>query len=335
MKIKLLLLLTILVFGFSSCKKKNNTKISFYYWRTVFQLSHSEKTTIAENKTEKLYVRYFDVDLDSNERAFPIAKLNVADTLACEIIPVVFIKNKVMLNNNWDINELSNQIISLVKQMHKKQTNSSLNEIQIDCDWSISSKKRFLAFMNSLNEKWEGTLSATIRLHQIKYFKQTGIPPVDYGVLMYYNMGKIDDTNNNSIYNKSIAKQYIGNIDSYPLRLKIALPIFSWGIQVRNNKVIALWGKKSLTDLVNHKNLIALNDNRFKVVTPFFEQGKYFEKNDIIIYEGIPSKDLYEMASDLSELNKTFENEIIFYDLDSINIQQYEKNIFKNVSNLF
>lgn len=318
----------------SSCSKPNDTQISFYYWRTRFKLSSNEKQAISENNTKKLYVRYFDVDL-VNGQVVPVAKLSITDTIACEIIPVIFIKNKVMLNDNWDIGKLADQMILLVKQIHQQQTNAELKEIQIDCDWSIRSKIRFMTFMGILKDRWKGILSATIRLHQIKYFVQTGIPPIDYGVLMYYNMGEIDDINQNSIYDKNIASQYTKSVSQYPLPLKIAFPIFSWGIQVRNNKVMGLWSKKRLADLTGNKNLIAISDNKFKVITPFFDQGKYFEKNDIIVYEAISEDQLIEMTNNLRHQNNQFESEVIFYDLDSINILKYDKEAFKKISTEF
>lgn len=39
--------------------------VSFYYWRTVFELSDIERQTLQENEVSKMYVRYFDVDMDS------------------------------------------------------------------------------------------------------------------------------------------------------------------------------------------------------------------------------------------------------------------------------
>lgn len=329
-----LLFLLITVSTLHSCSKPMDTEISFYYWRTIFKLSNNEKSVINENSTKKLYIRYFDIDITENGQVFPVAKLNINDTTTCEIIPVIYIKNKVMLSKQWDINELVNNILTLIKQIHS-QTNSSLEEIQIDCDWSAMSKERFMTFVNTFKQEWNGKLSATIRLHQIKYFSQTGIPNVDYGVLMYYNMGKIDDTSRNSIYDKDIAQQYTKSLSNYPLPLKIALPIFSWGIQTRNGKVIGIFGKKTLSDLKNNNNLIDLNNNSFKVIIPFYEQGKYFETDDIIICESVSTNDLEEMTLHLLQQNKIFENEIIFYDLDSINIQQYDKEIFKKVSAKF
>lgn len=322
----------LLILLLSSCSKSDlQYQTSFYYWRTVFKLNDTEKHVIAANKVERLYVRYFDVDITENGDPFPVAKISFADSTTCKIIPVVFIKNQVMLNEKLNISQLTSNITSLVMQINE-QTNSELHEIQIDCDWSAKSKDRFMAFMKELREKWSGKLSATIRLHQVKYFHQTGIPPVDYGVLMFYNMGKIDELTNNSIYDEAIAKQYTPSISQYPLPLKIALPIFSWGIHTQNNQVMGLWNKKTWNDLNNHANLKNIANNRFQVISSFYEDGRFFQKNDIIVHENVSEENLLNIANNLSILNANFDTEIIFYDLDSINTINYDEDIFKNVS---
>lgn len=319
---------------FSACSDSPATQTSFYFWRTAFQLNKTERNTLLENKSRKLYVRYFDIDLNKNGEVFPRAKIDMLDTTDCEIIPVIYIKNRVMLNEQWNMNELIDKTLHLVKDIHR-QTHSKLKEIQIDCDWTIESRDRFLRFVKLFHRAWGGELSVTIRLHQVKYLRQTGIPDVNYGVLMYYNMGHIDELNKNSIYDKNIADRYIQSLSTYPLPLKVALPIFSWGIQTRAGKVVSLWNKKTRQDLTSDKNLKAIDTNRFSVIKSFYQQGKYFRKGDEIYYEGISKKDLREMAKDLKKNIHLFKNEIIFYDLDSINIQQYETNTFQKVSARF
>ena len=65
-------------------------------------------------------------------------------------------------------------------------------EIQLDCDWNSSTQKKYFNLIEEMKlyPTWENIVwSATIRLHQLKYPKQTGVPPVNKGVLMFYNMG--------------------------------------------------------------------------------------------------------------------------------------------------
>jgi hypothetical protein len=75
-----------------------------------------------------------------------------------------------------------------------KQANKSCKKIQIDCDWSQGTKHNYFQFLKQF-KALDTTLqlSCTIRLHQVKYPTITGIPPVDEGTIMYYNMGKLNE----------------------------------------------------------------------------------------------------------------------------------------------
>jgi len=105
-------------------------------------------------------------------------------------------------------------------------------EIQLDCDWTAETRDRFFSLLRNLREGLApGTvLSATLRLHQVKYAKMTGIPPVDRGMLMFYNFQAPDQINaNNAILDLKVGESYTGGLASYPLPLDVALPIFTWG----------------------------------------------------------------------------------------------------------
>ena len=70
-------------------------------------------------------------------------------------------------------------------------------------------------------------LSATIRLHQLKFIGESGIPPVDKGLLMCYNMGDLHRLRiSNSILETAELKKYIKQLSVYPLKLDVAfLPV--------------------------------------------------------------------------------------------------------------
>ncbi len=74
-------------------------------------------------------------------------------------------------------------------------------------------------------------LSATIRLHQVKYFETTGVPPVKSGMLMFYNTGDLENpSEENSILNIETAELYLSGLEDYPMQLDIVLPLFSWAV---------------------------------------------------------------------------------------------------------
>lgn len=326
----------LLFFLLISCSKSNEPVISFYYWKTIFKLSDTEKSTLKENNVTKLYVRYFDIGLHpKTQEPIPITPIRFQDkTDYLNIVPVIFIQNKVMLKSNLNIEDLAQKSVHLVEEIDLKNKIGS-GEIQIDCDWTLASKDNYLKFIEAFRKLWKKKLSATIRLHQVKYFKKTKIPNVDSGVLMYYNMGTIATDSLNSIYNRKVAEKYLKSFKKYPLHLDFALPVFSWAVHIRNQKVIGLRSKLNVDALKKDKNFEQTGQMFFKVRRSNYKNGIFYEENDVLKIEDISSEDLKEMAEDLEDNSPRKPNEIIFYDLDEFNIKNHEKNIFKQVVSYF
>ncbi len=328
-------LIIIVIIAFSACAKKPLPEVSFYYWRTVFSLSESERNILKDTDSAKVYLRYFDLILPKGSaEAIPESPITFKDSPnSFKIIPVIYIKNEVMVNDKEDLEKLADKMLDYISQINKKN-NIETSEVQIDCDWTLASKDNFMMFMEILKSKTTDTLSATIRLHQIKYSKTTGIPAVDYGVLMYYNMGKIAADNSNSIYDRKIAEQYLSKLAEYPLLLKVALPIFSWAVQIRTNKVVGLSAKITQDDVISN-DFEKVSENIFRIKRSHYLKGSLLNKNDLLKIEKVSSKELSDMASDLKKNLKQSSSEIIFFDLNENNIKQYEKSIYKEISSSF
>lgn len=334
--IKKITLLFMAILLFNSCSQEDQPVIAFYYWRTIFKLSPIERETLEYNKVNKLYIRYFDVDINekSNE-VFPLAPIHFNDLpTKFSVVPVIYIKNRVMLSKSLNISDLVKKINDYISQINKKNT-ISIQEIQIDCDWTLASKDNYLKFIDLFKKSNKTLLSATIRLHQVKYFEKTKIPNVDKGVLMYYNMGKIAPDSLNSIYDKNLAEKYLKSFKKYPLKLNVALPIFSWAVHIRNGRVIGLKNKIDSNDIKSDENFEEKSSNIFQVVYSNYKNSTFYKKDDILKMEAISVENLLEMASDIKEHFSHNPEEIIFYDLDQFNIQQYEKDIFTKISASF
>ncbi|MCI9844258.1 hypothetical protein [Flavobacterium pectinovorum] len=319
-----------------SCNENTKPIVSFYYWKTIFKLSEKEKEILQENNVRKIYIRYFDIDLHPKDtNPIPLTPIRFQETMSdFEVVPVVFIKNKVLLRQNIDIEELAQKTIGLVNEINF-ENKMDCKEIQIDCDWTLSSKDNYLKFIEKFKKLSGKKISATIRLHQVKYFKKTKIPNVDSGVLMYYNMGTIAADSSNSVYDKKVAERYLKSLKKYPLHLDFALPIYSWGVHVRNQKVIGLRSKLNVSELKDDKNFEQISSFFFRVKHANYKNGTFYEENDVLKIEAVSSDDLIEMAEDLNDNSPQKPNEIIFYDLDQFNIKNYEKNIFKQVISCF
>ena len=207
----------------------------------------------------------------------------------------------------------------------------TVGEVQFDCDWSLSSKERYFAFLEHFRGLYPYRLSATIRLHQVKYQDTTGVPPIDRGVLMYYNMGKITATGSNSIYDREVAKRYLPSLRGYPLPLDLALPLFSWGVHSIAGDVNALIGGLTTAQMDTIKGVERMGETSSYLVTHQTNYlGRLWQKGDVIKVEEITPENLREMKADLIKYMKQPPKEIILYDLNK-NITTYEKKLFEDL----
>ncbi len=323
-----------MIIAFSCSNKTQEKEISFYYWKSTFKLNQFETNTLEKNNVKTIYLRYFDIDFENTDTAAKaVATLQWNDTIKnLNIVPVIFIKNRTFKHVTQ-----AKEIENLAKHVHQKISSLNQlfqcnpNEIQFDCDWSESTKEPYFAFLNEFKKINQINLSATIRLHQIKYYTKTGIPPVNKGVLMHYNMGDINTSDNNSIYEKKNAEKYIYHLKTYPLKTDIALPIFAWGIQIRNNQVVELLNKININEFKTDTNFILLKSQRLKAKRSFFKASYYFVSGDEIKIEEISENDLLEMSESIKNNTNNNINKIIFYDLDSVNFKRYDEKIFEKV----
>lgn len=325
-----------------SCRKEETSGIgrSFYYWKTSFLLSGCEKKALTEFKVKRLYIRFFDVDWDSESaQPIPVGKINFQDCVSVpEVIPVVFITNKTFLN--LPENEITLFAKNTVYEVERiaSVNNLSFREVQFDCDWSETTKAKYFSFIEQVKMLLTHPvkISATIRLHQVKYKSITGVPPVDLGMLMFYNMGKLkSDAENCSIYNRKDAEKYVQYIVDYPLHLDVALPVFSWDIQIRRNKIINLISKKSMVNPQTDKRLIKEEDNIFTAGESFYENGIYFQRGDKIKREEIKKEELLEAAMLVSAHLKKESLNVVFFDLDEFNLNKFDSETLQEVFNHF
>lgn len=320
------LLLFVVLLSLFSCKKQEETLPCFYYWKTIFKLSSTEKEFLRSKKIPKLYVRYFDVKL-LDGKPMPVSPIYFKDkNVSPEVIPVVFIKNEVFLSKKTDVKDLAHKITVLMQQINST-SHLPNKEMQIDCDWTLESKESFMQFLVVLKKEYSKTISATIRLHQIKYLETTKVPPVDYGVLMFYNMGTLQANGSNSIYDKEIALQYLPSLSKYPLKMKLALPIFSWVIHSRNNQIVQLISKTSMESFKNNPTFES-DGNGFRVSQNILFHGHFFKEGDRLHWEAISEEQLEEMRTLVAKYRENISSEIIYYDLDEFNIKKYPNAFF-------
>jgi hypothetical protein len=332
---------TILLIGFLflGCNQKPHQ--SFYYWKSVYQLSSNEKAIVKQLDISKLYIRFFDVDVDeSSGKPLPVATIAFNDSLlpAVEVVPVVFVVNKTLKKTALnDIPVLASHIVDQVTDIASRN-HINFNELQLDCDWTDGTKEKYFHLLRSVKSglSQNQLLSATIRLHQVKYKEIAGLPPVDRGMLMYYNMGKISaELSHNSVFNTADAAKYIDHLSGYPLPLDVALPAFSWGIHIRNNQVIDLISRINSSGYENHPGFKRLDVSTFVARQSFFYRGYYFMENDRVKIEEISPEQCLIAAQQLkSKLTKQV-GSVAIYHLDSLILTHYEKEDFEKVFDIY
>ncbi len=325
-----------------SCKtEKQNTQVAFYHWKTTFQPSFFEKNYCQQLNTQKLYVKFFDIDWnETTDFPQPIGILEQADSVFGELIPVVFITNKTFLRlDDSQTDTLAKLVTQKVKAIAADKLSSKpFQELQIDCDWTATTRDRFFTFLKRLQNISGLKISVTIRLHQIKYKSKTGVPPVTEGVLMAYNMGDLDDLyTHNSILDLAVLNTYITHLKQYPLKLNIALPIYSWGVVSRDGEVVKLIHNLDRQHLIpppqsslpTSNNDIVFKEKspvRFEVMKNTYLKGYYLYKDDDIRIENMadsPST-LQEAARLIAKNMQKPPSTIIFYHLDSMTLQRFK-----------
>lgn len=328
------LLITFISMFFVCCKQKRGSSINaepaFYHWKTNFAPSSYEMNLIKQDNVKTIYLRFFDVAWDATYRKpAPIAQVRIADSaliqkMGVHIIPTVFITNECIRNIEAEqCIQLAQHIFKLINNIAIANKIDSLTEIQIDCDWTATTREKYFSILTELQKMDSAHLySATIRLFQVKYRTDAGVPPVKKGLLMCYNMGNLkrEDTKN-SILDVEDVKKYTANLNSYPLPLDVALPLFEWYVVFRKGSYAGLIQNITASDLKGVT--IGREENRFEIVKDTLLKNIALRKGDLLRREDCSYAELIKTATVLKEklLNKS--PRLVLYHLDSITLSKY------------
>ncbi len=238
-----------------SCRRDRPfADVSFYHWKQALDLGATERDLLAEARTRRLFVRFFDVDLDpASNRPLPVSELECRGGLPAgvRVVPVVFLAERVF-RSGCDPHKLAGQVAAKIERIAARCGFVVPAEVQLDCDWTAASRGRFFAWLRALRRRLPaGTaLSATLRLHQVKFREREGVPPVDRATLMLYNMGQVDSpAPGNSIIDLHVFRSYAGGLKGYPLPFDLALPIFQWGLVYRMDQLARIVNGLSREDI--------------------------------------------------------------------------------------
>ncbi|MDJ1466436.1 hypothetical protein QNI19_36630 [Cytophagaceae bacterium DM2B3-1] len=337
-----IVLVTILLFLLQSCSSEHKPHASFYYWKSTFRLSKTDSSYLSQLRVKQLNVKFFDVDWNFEAgKALPVAEIRFTEQVPNElsIIPTIFITNRTMVQIPVSqVSDLATKITTKIRSI-ADSNHLSIKEIQLDCDWSEKSREKFFLLASLVKKnisRQSIQLSATIRLHQLKYIGRAGIPPVDKGILMFYNMGSLDGRGtDNSILDLTIARQYLRRLKDYPLPLDIALPIYQWVVLQREGQVINLLTNVSVEALHDTLHFEPITQKKFRVRESHYFHSLYLYRGDELRLEEISLSQLQESADLLNPIVNQSEPHILFYYLDEKNLTRYAPEDLQKVVNHF
>ncbi len=328
----------------TSCKDPH--PISFYHWRTGFAPVLQEKQYLEEIPAPKVYIRAFDLAWDpykETERQLSYMKIK-PDSLKYieEVVLVVFMTNETIRNmSEAQLPALAARTAFLLNRtriMFANSTTIKLEELQIDCDWTLKSKDKYFTFLEYMREEARKIgfrkLSATVRLHQVAFEEEAGIPPVDNGVLMFYNMQDAEDPlgRYSLLQGEALAKP-LEKLSEYPLHLDVALPLSGWGIQLRDTRAIQIIPNLDREILEAAQCCSLKEESTYRVDSAMYVNNVYVVKGDEIQVEGADLAEVKKAAALLSdEMNEEYR--LIFFHLDRALLENLSMEELKEIAEI-
>lgn len=338
-----------LVISLLSCCHKRPGRISpevrsFYYWKSVYATGAKERAYLHALRVNRLYVHFFDVTWnDQQYRPAPTAVIRFSDTSysSYSVIPVVFISNDVFARlDTADVRLMAGNIAGLVTQLRNENNIARADELQLDCDWTATTRDRYFALLSDMR-KWLDAhdqtscgLSATIRLYQCKYRDLTGVPPVAKGLLMCYNMGDLKNIKaHNSILETAEMEKYTDRLSTYPLPLDVALPIFSWKVVYRGGQYAGL--VEGLPTAALNNDVVMRSGNRYTFRRDTILDGYTFAAGDQLRDEESSYDVVAASAQVIARKLKSPPGAVLLFHLDSSNLSNYTTDELENVFSYF
>jgi hypothetical protein len=303
---------------------------ALYYWKTAWGPSAEEIAIADRLGVDRLYVRMFDVEADGT--ATPPLGFSASDRASWteagrrEVVPVVYVVNDALLQGNFRPSDSAASLLAGVSRIWGTDE-PSWNELQIDCDWTQTTRAAYFALLESLRGRLYAQgkhLSATVRLHQVKYRDLTGVPPVDRGMLMAYNLLPPTDAGaKSSILDDDELDGYLPSVKSYPLPLDAALPVFSWVAQWEGPRLIGLFDQAGAPAQLAGPGFAQIGPGRFEALARGSLLGRSVEKGDVLVIDRPGFDTVRKAAGMLHAALRREARSVALYHLDSETINTF------------
>ena len=335
-------LIAFFLFGNLACSdKKRVVEPSFYFWQTHLNSDNFPIDFVQNQSVKKLYICLLNIEVNAQNQAVPSVQTAVNWSILpsnMAIVPVIYVPNRVFERiDTAEISHFSSNLNRFFNEKIPPSVFSRFSEIQLDCDWTEKTRAGYFLFLTQFKQQINLPLSATIRLHQVKYRKKTGIPPVERGALMLYNLTAPNKyTDKNSIFDAEECGQYLKNAKAYELPLDMAFPLFSWGLVFRNKQYQGIFNGMNRTECRSLSFLMPptnAENKYFPVVQDTVFRGLYLRNGDEIGIEEVREKDLFAAADLAAPLLNSDTTHIIFYHLSLSILKNYDADVFQKMAN--
>jgi hypothetical protein len=319
-------LLLIIAVVLISCHRSQHP-LEFYYFRQTLEFSEAEKRALQENGTTELVVKYFDVAIKDGMAA-PVAKLHIKEqpVAGIEVVPLVYITNEVMAakpaTDTAYFRKLAQDVGRLITAI-SDSNGLTPHSIHLDCDWTLTSRDGYFLFLKLFKQRTNCSTITTLRLHQIKYYRETGIPPSDGYVLMLYNFGKISSGGTNSIFSPQSYRPYLESLHGYPKSYSLALPIFGWWVWSRYGKVMNLIPATTLQRKQLASFAAKIKSNTFSVKKKTIYSNFIFRTGDLLRIEQPDMRQVIDAIKEIKNNTKYPIPSIYIYELQEAYLENY------------
>lgn len=369
-----LFLMAAVTLAVSCCQGQviKNAGPSFYYWKTTLKFDTADATLAEEFQNQHFYLRYFDVDWSAGyASAVPTGVVEITNAIGWEkkqVTPTVYITNRTFTQiKSEDIPLLASKVSRKIVQINqdlitnifdysfydrfpekieweerhdlidslKREWGKKITEIQIDCDWTLSTKDKYFQFLKVLQEKASDfNISCTLRLHQYRDRKTMGIPPVKKVMLMCYNTGdpkKMSESN--AILDATVVKQYLKG-KKYPLEIDLALPQFNWGAWYRGGVFQGLLRDLSPSTPGMESYLQKEQNNEYRVSQDTVIRQDFLREGDLIRMDGPTPEQMQETLKVLKDRLRGRISNVAFFDWEYQKMKANEAQILADFKSM-
>lgn len=305
---RIICIFSLLILTACGAEEDGSLSTTFYHWETTLDPSPTARCLLDSFSCDRLYVKAFDLSHE-NGKLRTQAWLEMKDTTDLpELVPVVFITNEVFRRAaKEEIDNLADDLLQAIGKIFPM----GYPELQFDCDWTAGTREKYFSFLRAVKSSCPNImLSCTVRLHQYRDRAGQGIPPVDRGTLMAYNTGDLNDwTEENSIYDSTVVKNYLANQPAYPLDLDLAVAAYDWAAIYRRDKLVHLINEPNLGELkdtVRFQAYATRNSPRYYVKQSTYLDGLYLYEGDLLRREVMPPSRIDAQADLLLRYVKSF-----------------------------